>query len=392
MRKSINIYVLVIIFLIITPILTQAGVLLKWKFEPGEILINKKKAIEVIITNGQLSRKQIHTAKVTYIPESFYIQKYHITGTYKDYIKFIENQYELLSEYDLNFNLFKNGKMEIPSKYIMPLVRNIPVFPEKEISPGDSWEYPGQNILDFKPIISIPFKARYNFIGFEEKLKKKCVKLLINHTLNFNIGQIEYDYIPSRVLGYVNLLYYFDPEEGKPVYAEDSYDVVMYYPNGFSIEYKTVSTNYFIWKKKKNVNEFSEKLFKMIPDYNEIEKEKTDEGALLRMEDILFDYNSAELKPEAEKKLNSISDALKMTENYEIIIKGYTDNIGSPKFNLELSGKRAYNVLQYLDKKDEFKEGSASYKGLGESNPIAPNDTENGRQKNRRVEILIIPE
>jgi outer membrane protein OmpA-like peptidoglycan-associated protein len=112
-------------------------------------------------------------------------------------------------------------------------------------------------------------------------------------------------------------------------------------------------------------------------------------GANIVLKNIFFDSNKFELKPESETELDNLVALLLENPNLRITLNGYTDNIGSPATNLQLSKNRALSVKQYLESK-----GIASsrllYKGFGEANPIAPNITEEGRIKNRRTELIVL--
>lgn len=121
---------------------------------------------------------------------------------------------------------------------------------------------------------------------------------------------------------------------------------------------------------------------------------KTTRGVLIELQDkILFDSGKSYIKPESLQILNEISDLLKQFPN-EIIVEGHTDNIPMHKgyflSNWELSSDRAVKVAKYFvdNKKIDGKRFQAI--GCGEYRPIDTNSTPEGRQKNRRVNILII--
>ncbi len=104
--------------------------------------------------------------------------------------------------------------------------------------------------------------------------------------------------------------------------------------------------------------------------------------------EILFSFNSHKLKFNAKRALNSILNRLKGKKYSRIVVEGYTDNIGSKNYNLNLSKERARAVANYLILKGVPKD-SIEVVGYGESHPLYPNDTEEHRALNRRVEIKI---
>jgi len=117
---------------------------------------------------------------------------------------------------------------------------------------------------------------------------------------------------------------------------------------------------------------------------------KVKEGVSIEFGDVYFKFQSSSLLPKAKQKLDRIGLVLKKYKNYKVVIKGHTDNIGTREYNLKLSRARARNVWKYLIDKGYITPDRAVYKGYGELHPIASNKTKAGRQKNRRVEIVIV--
>jgi outer membrane protein OmpA-like peptidoglycan-associated protein len=105
---------------------------------------------------------------------------------------------------------------------------------------------------------------------------------------------------------------------------------------------------------------------------------------------VLFASNKATLLPEAETKLNELSEALMTNGERDIRIEGYTDSRGSDASNAELSQRRAEAVRSYLVSRG-YEPDRVKAEGKGESAPIASNDDPEGRANNRRVEIVIAP-
>ena len=105
---------------------------------------------------------------------------------------------------------------------------------------------------------------------------------------------------------------------------------------------------------------------------------------------LLFDVNSAILKPGALDGLTEVADVLNRYPETTVTVKGYTDSTGSEAYNQELSERRAKSVANFMIGKG-VDAGRVTSIGFGEQFPIAGNDTEAGRQQNRRVELEIIP-
>ncbi|WP_353892089.1 OmpA family protein [Proteinivorax hydrogeniformans] len=107
----------------------------------------------------------------------------------------------------------------------------------------------------------------------------------------------------------------------------------------------------------------------------------------------LFDSGSAELREESYDVLENIGEILSEVDNL-ITVEGHTDDVpmNSAQFpsNWELSSSRAISVVRYLKQTNDIKPHRLSATGYGEYNPIATNETERGRQKNRRVNVVIL--
>ncbi|MGA8594108.1 MAG: OmpA family protein [Bryobacteraceae bacterium] len=119
-----------------------------------------------------------------------------------------------------------------------------------------------------------------------------------------------------------------------------------------------------------------------------LETRETARGLIMNMSDVLFDFGKYTLKPEAREKLAKVSGIILSHPGLTLQVEGYTDNVGSEEFNQKLSEQRADGVRDYLISQG-ISDSAVSARGMGESNPIAPNDTPQGRQKNRRVQIVV---
>ena len=107
------------------------------------------------------------------------------------------------------------------------------------------------------------------------------------------------------------------------------------------------------------------------------------------LNNIFFDFNKASLRPESKTELENLIKLMNDNPNIKIEISGHADNIGSSAYNQKLSESRAKAVVDYLIEHG-IERSRLSHMGYGFDKPIAPNDTEEGRQINRRVEFKII--
>jgi outer membrane protein OmpA-like peptidoglycan-associated protein len=114
----------------------------------------------------------------------------------------------------------------------------------------------------------------------------------------------------------------------------------------------------------------------------------TARGLVVNLSDVLFDTGKYTLRPQAREKLAKISGIVLAYPDLKLAIEGNTDSVGSDAMNQELSEKRADSVMDFLTK-ENIPAASMTAKGLGKSQPVASNDTADGRQQNRRVELIV---
>ncbi len=121
---------------------------------------------------------------------------------------------------------------------------------------------------------------------------------------------------------------------------------------------------------------------------NELEARPTDRGLVLTLGDVLFEFGKATMHSDGMKSMENLTTFLQQYPGRNILIEGFTDNIGSEAYNLELSRNRANSVKSDLVNRG-IAESRIRIRGYGIQYPAASNATEDGRQKNRRVEVII---
>ncbi len=122
-----------------------------------------------------------------------------------------------------------------------------------------------------------------------------------------------------------------------------------------------------------------------------IEAEQFIDTGLISTTAILFDLDKATLRPESKNELDRIGAILMQVPDLVVEVGGHTDATGTDAYNVKLSDARAKAVRDYLVSNfPQINAGNLSAKGYGESKPVAPNNTKEGRAKNRRVEFKII--
>ncbi len=389
----------ILFIFILLPLLLNANsqkYRLFWDFKINKLFTVDKYTAQTIIKNGKIIRKREIRDYIVLLPTKKIDNRFLLKGRYYSYQRPLNTDFpfQLNEVYDLKFYIDERGYYEVPQEYIMPTIRNIPVFPKEEIEVGAMWQEQGIEIMEFKPPVIIPVNVNYQFAGIDnKKFDRPTAKIVYSYIINYILNYGPPD-IPYKFMGSSFSTLWYDIKEELPKYIENIYDITFIYPNGTIIQYSGELKGYYNLRKavlnkekekEKIVNEFKKE------DKN-LNVKKSDEGVVVEFGDIYFKYKSAEITKEARKKLDRIGKVLKGYKDYNVIVKGHTDNIGSKKYNQKLSEERAKNVLDYLIKKGYINKKQGSYRGYGEEKPVADNSTEEGRRKNRRVEIVIIPE
>jgi len=228
----------------------------------------------------------------------------------------------------------------------------------------------GQDVTDVEIKLLLPKGLKFQY----KKMNKKRIALMQSE----DIQRASWNVVPDG--SYIGTLSYkvqITATAGKRRRVTASREITILHPD----------------EKIRKLNKKKEKIIAQIKkEDKDIQVKKTEKGVSIEFGDIYFKYKSALLTKEAMQQLNKVGRALKKYKQFSIIINGYTDNIGTKIYNLKLSKNRAKNVWNYLIYNKFINPEQAVYKGYGEENPITDNKTENGRKKNRRVEIIIIPE
>jgi len=151
-------------------------------------------------------------------------------------------------------------------------------------------------------------------------------------------------------------------------------------------------------KATQTYQDLQKKLEKEIQEGQVQIKEMKDRLTMTMVDKIIFPSGSAVISKEGKKVLDKVISILKDVKDKRIQIEGHTDNVKivselKNRFptNWELSTARATEVVRYLQEKGGLNPALLSATGYGEHQPVAPNDTEEGRHKNRRIEIVLLP-
>ena len=372
-----------------------------WNLETGKRIESVKTADVEYYENGILKRtyKERNIVDLTVIaiaPKG----GYRVSGLFKIFrMQRGERVFHLDEEYTSDFIIRTNGRFEVPTVHFMPNVRHIPTFPDKEINLTESWTAEAAEIVKVNnaPNLNMALASDYLFANIETNSEGKKNAVIQYHIMTdkdlVQAGLSRKGY-PARIYGFNYGTFLWDMENNIPISQSEKYQILFGYGKELayrSLQYKmNIISSYKIYDSisKEEEDRDRRELEENLNNDNNITVETVPEGLVLRLGEILFDTDSFTLKSESKETIDNIIEAIKKTyPDREIIVQGHTDNTGSEQYNKTLSERRAKTVADYI--LPNLNHDKLSYSGFGDKEPIAPNDTEEGRSRNRRVDIII---
>jgi outer membrane protein OmpA-like peptidoglycan-associated protein len=308
------------------------------------------------------------------------------------------------NEYPTRFYRDIYGYYEIEDRYFMPVVRGVPTFPKEPLAIGDQWQSKAHEAHDFTKVFNIsnpvifPASVSYQYLGNimidGEKIAKVSINYIINYTIRYRQGTSLNSMLPYRVVGYFNQLYYWNLDRGLPHSYRENFDYIFMLSTGDVMEYvgnsrAVLTLTAGAEEDEREIEELRSKLSETIPS---VEVSRTEQGILINIGEILFKFDSDELTQRADRDLDNIVEVLKDYTDRKVRVIGHTDSTGTEEYNLSLSLRRARRTSEELQRRDKSLRGRITYIGMGEKSPVATNSTEEGRRRNRRVEIIIMNE
>jgi len=301
-------------------------------------------------------------------------------------------------EADVNVSRKKTGELFNADNEFLPTVQGVPTFPGKAVSIGESWTATGKEVHDCRPLfnmneaIEIPFTATYKYIADEEIAGVKlnvieCYYELYQEYNSRNNSRCTY----AGTIGYAKQKIYWDASKGDIDHYSEDFQLKFVDIYGNTYIYKSVAHGEVIEYKSVNDDENVQKIQQTVDDLNldNITVKKGEKGLTISLDNIQFEPDSNVLLPSEKEKLQKIGEILKDFTN-DLLVTGHCALRGTAKARQQLSEERAESVATYLQSLGIRDEYHIFTQGKGAREPVASNDTEEGRTKNRRVEITIM--
>jgi outer membrane protein OmpA-like peptidoglycan-associated protein len=313
-----------------------------------------------------------------------------------------ENYFVWDRDYAAEFVRNSRGEIRISSDAFRPLTRNVPVFPSEDLRAGDEWPGEGSEAHDLRgppfnyqrPFIK-PLDVQYKYMGTGEWKGRPADVFSINWSVDYTPPRAtQGEILPVRVEERAEQTLYWDNEARHEISAEERWTMRFTFPSGETIEFRSKGVAELL--EYKNRGAHNEGIEKTVEDalkdegISDIEVRKTDEGITLSLDDIRFYADSDKFLPGETEKLDKISGLLLKFGHRALLVGGHTAEGGSAASRNELSRKRAEAVSRYLVERGVRRQDDITTRGYGSTRPVAPNSTEEGKRKNRRVEITIL--
>lgn len=321
-----------------------------------------------------------------------------VRGLFSVYQRDAGSQVFMLQEqYPTDFGIRNSGEFIVAETDYMPNLRHIPSFPGGDVRTGSRWEGRGELVLqNFSEPLRLSFTVEYVLKALERREGTEVARVEYVYVIDKTLLTRKYpgDF-PARIIARNEGNFTWDVGRGRPTGMFDKYQIFFIFADaargavsyGFRMNITTAVKAYKPVSPEQQEKERAA-LEKEIPRDSGVAVDQNDRGLVLRLGEVLFDLDSYRLRKDARKTLDALIGILgRKYPDREIIVEGHTDNTGTAEYNMQLSKQRARTVAEYLKKKGG--RDKLSYRGLGQDVPIDDNGTKEGRQRNRRVEMII---
>ncbi len=361
-----------------------------------EVFVNDIKSHDAVITN------KIHVEEVEAQADGS--GKIDTTYNTTEIATFVHDRSEHVTSQDYFSSLSRDklGKYILDEKAYMPVIRNIPLFPDRDLQPGDSWTGQGEEVHDFRKNFGIeepfriPFIANYKYKGTETLSGKVYHVIYVSYELIYEspVPITTTDNIPILTMMSSNQTLYWDTEKGYLDHYTEDYRIIMETTWGDRYEFvgsaEAEVRNFKPRPQDQTLADVQSKIDAL--DLDNVSAHLAPEGITISLENIQFEAESAVLQPGAIEKLQHIVSILSTLPNNDILVTGHTALAGTERGRKELSEERADSVADFLIQAGVRTAQQIQTKGMGADDPIAPNTTNANKARNRRVEITILNE
>jgi outer membrane protein OmpA-like peptidoglycan-associated protein len=304
--------------------------------------------------------------------------------------------FQWAKDYDSVFEQDKLGYITIEDQYFMPMVRDVPVFPGRDLAEGDTWSAGGMEVYDFRDNYGItqpyriPFTADYKYLGERTWKGKNYPAFSVSYRIFMEPQAVPGKVYPRRIQEASDQIIYWDEEHGQPAANEEHCRTIIDLSDGQTWEYRGRAEGEVIEAPPMDKEDMAKDIAQDIAGIPDASVRVTGEGIVISLENIQFAADSAILRPSERPKLDIIAEILMKYPDRDILVGGHTALAGTASARMQLSRERAASVAEYLLSKKVRTPERVVIRGYGAEQSIADNRTPEGMARNRRVEIIIL--
>lgn len=310
--------------------------------------------------------------------------------------------YAWAEDYDSVFWRDARGAFTIDDRYFMPVVRNVPLFPAEPVAAGGTWSAPGWEVHDFRASFGIqdpypfPIMVSYTYLRDEQRDGISCAVIGISYRVFEKVPAPKRTTgtYPVRIAGSSDQTLWWDRAAGRELAYAETFDFLFTLATGDEVEYAGEASGELIEAKPldraKAAAAIGDELARQGLEGVSVRPDEL--GVTITLDNVQFQPNSDALLPAEQEKLRRIAALLAQYPDRDLLIAGHT--AGVPGYTAaqhqQLSEQRARAVAEYLLALGARSAEQVTTRGMGAGAPIGDNATEEGRRKNRRVEITIL--
>jgi outer membrane protein OmpA-like peptidoglycan-associated protein len=310
----------------------------------------------------------------------------------------VGQSFQWAREYESEFERDVRGRITIDKRFYMPVVRNVPVFPDRDLHIGDTWSAEGHEMHDFRDSFGIPepyripFTANYTFLGNKEWQGKTYSAFSVSYRIVEEPNPVAGKIWPRRIMGASDQLVFWDFKLGQAAAYTETFRMIFELSDGRTVEYRGTAEAEILESSQMDKKVTAEDINREIAELGitDVSVRVVDEGITISLDDVQFQAESAKLLPKEQAKLDKIADILRRYPDRDILVGGHTALAGSKDGQMRLSQERAAAVADYLIGEHVRGPERMVVRGYGAEKPLGDNRTESGRRRNRRVEITIL--
>ncbi len=291
----------------------------------------------------------------------------------------------------------KRGSMEMLSDSILPVLRGFPGFPEEPVPQGGQWRAKAREVHDFREtlgsdaVVRFPVQVHYVLEEIIPSEKELLARITAEYNVFHTVETPPRGAEPPirRITGTSRRSFLWRVNRGRLESSRETFTFVFELAGGSRIEYTGSAETQVRESVPLDRGQVSERIAESL----DVEVEARDDGVAILLEDILFSPDSPQLREDQRPLLDRVGRLL--TEEYpgrEIRVVGHAARVGKEEYLQNLSEERALAVAGYLIEQGVRRPEEIWVEGRGSREPRGSNQTEEGRIRNRRVEIIILDE